>query len=148
MQLIPGRFCHAVGLVLTGSLLAALVTGCGHPLYAARAGAASSKLEEAREAGAEQRAPYEFTLADEHLKKAMSEASEADYGDAFDLATEAQEHAQRALALSKGETVEDAPASSADEDKPAPVKVRAKRNLEDPFDDGEPRKGSSKAEDD
>ncbi len=71
--------------------------GCGNSLYALRVNQASSKLEEARNAGAEQRAPYEYTLAKEHLEKAMSEAAEADYGDAYSLADSAYEYADRAV---------------------------------------------------
>ncbi len=73
------------------------LTGCGNSLYALRANAAASKLEEARSAGAEQRAPYEYTLAKEHLDKAMSEAAEADYGDAFTLANAAYDYADQAV---------------------------------------------------
>jgi len=76
---------------------AACLTGCGNSLYALRANAAASKLEEARNAGAEQRAPYEYTLAKEHLDKAMSEAAEADYGDAYTLANEAYDYADQAV---------------------------------------------------
>jgi hypothetical protein len=72
-------------------------TGCGNSLYAMRANAAAIKLEEARSMGAQQRAPYEYTLAEEHLNKAMSEAAEADYGDAFNLANSAYDYADRAV---------------------------------------------------
>ena len=72
-------------------------SGCGNSLYALRANQASSKLEEARNAGAEQRAPYEYTLAKEHLDKAMSEAAEADYGDAYSLADSAYDYAELAV---------------------------------------------------
>ena len=75
----------------------ACLTGCGNSLYALRANAASNKLEEARSAGAEQRAPYEYTLAKEHLDKAMSEAAEADYGDAYTLANAAYDYADQAV---------------------------------------------------
>ena len=54
-------------------------------------------MEEARSAGAEQRAPYEYTLAKEHLDKAMSEAAEADYGDAYTLANAAYDYADQAV---------------------------------------------------
>ena len=75
----------------------ACMAGCGNSLYALRANQAASKLEEARSAGAEQRAPYEYTLAKEHLDKAMSEAAEADYGDAYSLADSAYEYADQAV---------------------------------------------------
>ncbi len=76
---------------------AASVTGCGNSLYVLRANAACARLEEARTAGAEQSAPYEYTLAKEHLDKAMSEAAEADYGDAFNLANAAVDYADQAI---------------------------------------------------
>ena len=71
--------------------------GCGNSLYVLRVNAASVKLEEARTAGAEQNAPYEYTMAKEHLDKAMSEAAEADYGDAYDLANDAADYADQAI---------------------------------------------------
>jgi hypothetical protein len=70
-------------------------------LYAAAANSASSKVEEARELGAEQYATYDFYLATQHLEKAQSEASEADYSDAVELAEEAEEHADKAIRLAR-----------------------------------------------
>lgn len=78
-----------------------VASGCGNALYALEANSASSKLEEARELGAEQYAPYEYYLAKEHLEKAQSEASEADYSDAAELAEEAGVHADKAIRLSR-----------------------------------------------
>ena len=85
-----------LAFVLLGSG-AACVAGCGNSLYALRANQAASKLEEAKNAGAEQRSPYEYTLAKEHLDKAMSEAAEADYGDAYSLADSAYDYAEQAV---------------------------------------------------
>jgi hypothetical protein len=82
------------GLVIT-------VSGCGHTLYAVAANSASSKVEEARELGAEQYATYDFYLATEHLEKAQTEASEADYSDAANLAEQAEEHANKAIRLAR-----------------------------------------------
>lgn len=81
------------------SLLSIVVatSGCGNALYAWKVNAAANKLEEARNAGAEQRAPYQYTLAKEHLDKAMSEAAEADYGDAYALADAAYDFAEQAV---------------------------------------------------
>lgn len=76
-------------------------TGCGNALYAVQVNAASSKLEEARELGAERYAPYEYWFAYEHIEKAQSEASEADYGDAANLAAVAEEYADKAIKLSR-----------------------------------------------
>ncbi len=83
------------GLCLLGA------SGCGNFFYAIYASGASSKLEAAQQLGAEKYAPYEYYLAKEHLMKAMEEAATADYGDAIDLADEAEKAAQKAITLSK-----------------------------------------------
>ena len=88
---------RAVTLALAISLPA--IVGCGNTLYSIQANSASGKLEEARELGAEQSAPYEYFYAKEHLKKAQSEAAEADYSDAVDLAEASEEYAVRAIRL-------------------------------------------------
>jgi hypothetical protein len=76
-------------------------TGCGNFFYAIYAGGATSKLETAQQLGAEKYAPYEYYYAKEHLLKAMEEAASADYGDAIDLASEADHAADKAITLSK-----------------------------------------------
>ncbi|MEO7034310.1 MAG: DUF4398 domain-containing protein [Polyangiaceae bacterium] len=81
--------------------LVAGTTGCGNTLYAVQANSASSKLDEAQELGAEQYAPYEYFYAREHLQKAQSEASEADYSDAIDLAETSEEYADKAIRLTR-----------------------------------------------
>lgn len=86
----------AAGLALASL---ALLGGCGNAMYAIAANRASSKLEEARQAGAEEDAPYEYWFARLHLEKASSEASEADYSDAIHLAEVAEEHATKAIRL-------------------------------------------------
>ena len=60
-----------------------LVCGCGNALYAVRVTQASAELQRAEQLDAARRAPYEYFYALEHLKKARSEAVEADYGDAY-----------------------------------------------------------------
>ena len=56
-------------LAVAGVALYALVgVGCGNTLYAVQISAASSKLEEAKELGAEQYAPYEYWFAFEIRK--------------------------------------------------------------------------------
>ncbi len=72
-------------------------TGCGGTLYAVQAGAASSKVEEAKAVGAETLAPYRYYLAVEYMKKASEEASQADYGDAVELADKAEVEATKAI---------------------------------------------------
>lgn len=77
------------------------LTGCGNFIYAIQVNAASSKVEEAHELGAEQYAPYEYYFAKEHLEKARVEASEADYSDAIDLAEASEEYADKAIRLAR-----------------------------------------------
>lgn len=84
-----------VALALLGS------AGCGGALYAVQASAAGSSLEQAKELGAEQAAPYEYYTAREHMIKAQQEASEGDYGDASDLAQIAEEYADKAIRLAR-----------------------------------------------
>ena len=84
-----------LGALLLGS------TGCGNAIYVMQVNSASSRLEEARELGAEQLAPYDYYYAEEHLKKARQEAAEADYGDAIKLAGAAEEHAAKAAKLAR-----------------------------------------------
>ncbi|HEY1535641.1 MAG TPA: DUF4398 domain-containing protein [Polyangiaceae bacterium] len=81
--------------------MSAAATGCGNTLYAIQANSAASKLEEAQELGAEQYAPYEYFYAKEHLQKAQSEAAEADYSDAVDLAETSEEYAEKAVRLTR-----------------------------------------------
>ena len=83
------------------ALLALISAGCGNTLYAIQANSAASKVEEARELGAERFAPYEYYYAKEHLDKAMREAAEADYSDAANLAEVAEEFADKAIRLSR-----------------------------------------------
>ena len=80
---------------------AVVATGCGNTIYAIQVNAASGKVEEAHELGAEQYAPYEYYYAKEHLEKAQSEAAEADYSDAVDLAEASEEYADKAIRLAR-----------------------------------------------
>jgi hypothetical protein len=88
-------------LMLALALSVPAVAGCGNTLYAIQANSASGKLEQARELGAEQSAPYEYFYAKEHLQKAQTEAAEADYSDAADLAAASEEHADKAIRLAR-----------------------------------------------
>ena len=81
--------------------LSLAATGCGNFVYAIQVNSASAKLEEARSLGAEQYAPYEYYMSQQHLEKAQSEASEADYGDAIDLSNAAEEYADKAITLAR-----------------------------------------------
>ncbi len=62
---------------------------------ATRVNAAASRLEQAREIGAEADAPFEYSFAREQLKRAQSEA--ADDSDAVKAAETAEVYAQRAI---------------------------------------------------
>jgi len=89
------------GSALAVALGGVLAAGCGNTIYAIQVNSTSAKVEEARELGAEQYAPYEFWFAQEHLAKAQSEAAEADYSDAINLAEVGEEYADKAIQLAK-----------------------------------------------
>ena len=86
------------GLRLT-VLLASLVftSGCGSVYYTVSVNAAQTRLEQARQLGAETQAPYEYYFAREHLRQAQVEASEASYSDAAGYAETAELYAQKAI---------------------------------------------------
>ena len=88
-------------LVVVVALCSASAVGCGGAVYAIQASSASSRLEEAKEIGAEKHAPYEYYLAREHMTKAAEEASQGDYSDAIDLAEIAEEAADKAIKLTR-----------------------------------------------
>lgn len=81
--------------------LLAFSPACGGTLYSIEANSASTKLEEARELGAEKLAAYEYHYAKQHLEKAESEAAEADYGDAIKLAEISEKYSEKAIRLSR-----------------------------------------------
>ena len=80
-----------VGVCLVGGV------GCGNALYAARITQASTELARAEQLDAAARAPYEYNYALEHLRKARTEALEADYSAAISLAEVAFDYASRAV---------------------------------------------------
>jgi hypothetical protein len=90
-----------VGVTL--ALAAFSTQACGGVYYAATVNAASSRLEHAKEVGAEQYAPYEYYFAKEHLRQAMVEASDASYSDAAAYAETAEEYAAKAIELSQSQ---------------------------------------------
>lgn len=77
--------------------LLVLINGCA----AARSGYvllnAQRAVQKARDAGAEKRAPYEYTLAVEYYHKACEENTYNEFGSADTLATTAIEWAGKAL---------------------------------------------------
>lgn len=76
-------------------------SGCGNFFYAIYSSGATSQIEAAQALGAEKYAPYEYYYAQEHLHKAQELAASANYGDAINLADEAEESAKKAIVLSK-----------------------------------------------
>ena len=87
------------GLVFAMLLLlsAPALGGCGSVYYSITVGAAQTRLEQARQMGAESQAPYEYYFAREHLRQAQVEAAEASYGDAASYAETAELYAQKAI---------------------------------------------------
>ena len=85
-------------LVVLGGTLGLLATsGCGGVYYTVSVNAAQTRLEQARQMGAESQAPYEYYFAREHLRQAQVEASEASYSDAAGYAETAELYAQKAI---------------------------------------------------
>jgi hypothetical protein len=84
---------------LLGSLAA--LTGCGPTFYLVNVTPASRVVEEAREAGAAEHAPYEYFYAEAHLVKAREEAAEANYQDAIRFAGVAEEYGVKARDLAR-----------------------------------------------
>lgn len=98
----PQAFPYGTRTVALAVIAAGLLsTACGNTIYAIQANSAASKLEEAKALGAEQYAPYEYYYAKAHLEKAQSEAAEADYSDAANLAETAEEYADKAITLTR-----------------------------------------------
>jgi hypothetical protein len=79
---------------------APLLSGCGSVYYAVSVNAAQSRIEQARQLGAEHHAAFEYYYAREHLRQAQWEATEASYGDAANYAEIAEQYAQKAIDLS------------------------------------------------
>jgi hypothetical protein len=75
--------------------------GCGNAIYASRITQASDEVARAEQLGAASRAPYEYYYALEHLRKARTEAMEADYGAAIELAQTAFDYASRAVQVAQ-----------------------------------------------
>jgi hypothetical protein len=101
VETTSGKAAVGFALLLSCLLLSSAITGCGNAIYAFQSSSAQAKLEEAKALGAAKYATYEYTMAEEYLKKASSEAAEADYGDAIDFAETSEGHADKAIRLSR-----------------------------------------------
>lgn len=89
---------HAPMLFVVPWMCAMLaLTGCGGVYTAVSVNAAQTRVEQAKQMGAEIEAPYEYTFAKEHLRQAQIEASDASYGDAASYAETAELYAQKAI---------------------------------------------------
>lgn len=83
-------------------LAIAFAAGCGPVGYMQQVHRrASEAVEEARRAGAEEAAPYEYTSAVAYLAKAREEGAEAEYGNAIELGRRAEELALQARAIAR-----------------------------------------------
>ena len=75
--------------------------GCGAVRSRSSIARAEDALTRAQGARADSAAPYEYTFAAEHLKKAREEAMRAEHDDAREHAEVATDYAERALAASQ-----------------------------------------------
>lgn len=96
-----GSLGLAVFAAVFTAALALGTTGCGGLYYAIEGSAASSRVSEAREVGAEQLAPYEYYYAKAHLDQAALEASQGHYSDAAAYAETAQDSAAKAIEIAR-----------------------------------------------
>jgi hypothetical protein len=92
----PRTYAASVAVLL---LVVLSNLGCGGVYYSVNVSSAQSKVEQAREMGAETAAPYEYYYAKEHLRQAQVEAASAAYGDAASYAETAETYAQKAIDL-------------------------------------------------
>jgi hypothetical protein len=88
-------------LLVVTALAASVLGGCASVYYNANVASAHTRVEQAREMGAETAAPFEYYYAKEHLRQAQLEAAGASYGDAADYAEIAETYAQKAIDITK-----------------------------------------------
>ena len=98
LSLVAPKMRRLVGC-LAALMLLGPAFGCGGVYYTVTVNAAQSKVEQAREMGAETAAPFEYYYAKEHLRQAQVEAAAASYGDAASYAETAENYAQKAIEL-------------------------------------------------
>lgn len=94
-----GSVSRLTWLVL--SVCALNLTGCGAAAYSYHVVRAARSVEQAKQVGAEQLAPYEMTLAQAYLGKAREESAEASYQDAVHYAKLSRSIADRATERSR-----------------------------------------------
>jgi hypothetical protein len=113
-----------MGLRALGAALG-LVAGCGPIEYMSQvSGRAATALADAKRAGGEQFAPYEFTAATEYLRKAREEAGHSAYQVAIEYGREAEEMATRAEAIARERSTKGSAARPPEPPPPPPTETR------------------------
>ena len=87
-----------VALLVTALAVLAALSGCGPSRATALHAEVDAALAAARDAGAEERAPYEWTRAEAYFHASKAEAGRADFEDAAVLAEKALAAAEQARA--------------------------------------------------
>jgi hypothetical protein len=82
--------------------LALLSSGCTAGIATVRLVAADKAVREAKEAGADVQATYQYTLAERYLDKAVEESTRSQYRATVDLARRAEAAAAEAIESMKG----------------------------------------------
>jgi hypothetical protein len=90
-----------------------VASGCGPVEYISQVSSkAASAVSAARLAQAERYAPFEYTTAEEYLRKAREEGGYAEYQDAIEFGRKAEDFANRARAIAAARMSETASRSS------------------------------------
>ncbi|MCB9663935.1 MAG: DUF4398 domain-containing protein [Alphaproteobacteria bacterium] len=79
-----------------------LLSGCSAGMAATRLVAAGKAVREARERGGPELAPYEMTLAEQHLAEAVRASADCHYDVGMRLAMEAKAQAEAAILRMEG----------------------------------------------
>jgi hypothetical protein len=105
METKTWNFRRVLALMLVG-VFAAGTTGCGFFLYSHRMLKANKAIAQAEVNNAEEYAPYEYTYAVEHAKKAKEEVGHADYQAAWEYAKEAETYGMKAKEIARKQKME------------------------------------------
>jgi len=88
-------------LAILIAVLAGGSTGCGFFIYSHRILKTNKAIAQAKVNKAEEYAPYEWTYAVEHAKKAKEEVAHSDYQAAIELAKDAEKKAVKAKEIAR-----------------------------------------------
>lgn len=105
MDTIAGKIRKLLVMLLLGGTIAG-TTGCGWFIYTHRILKANKAIAQAEVNNAEEYAPYEYTCAVEHNKKAKEEVAHADYQMALRYAKEAEKFALKAKEIARKQKME------------------------------------------